>query len=173
MSSQVLSDVYEGTAAFGRFQATVALYIGLAFAVVLFICASYNFSQKNDFLPVLADIKENIQCVPKSIGKSTIYNCILNVEYIVSGVKYQGIVNTESDKNFVGQKNIEIIYNPSNPNEIKYEPISPQGAGVFSLISGSVLICVVAIYYYIVQKFKIAAAASGVGTIANIASDVF
>lgn len=171
--SSVVSDVYEGTAALGRFQATVSLYIGICIAVILIICASYNYSQKNDFVKIIAEIKEDVKCIPRKLDKTTFYQCTLNVQYFVNGILYKGIIHTDSDKSFVGEKNIEIIYNPNNPNEIKYEPISPQGAAVFSLISASIIVCITGIVYYVVHKFKIAAAASGAGTIANIASDVF
>lgn len=171
--SSVVSDVYEGSAALGRLQSTIGLYIGITVAVILVICASYNFTQKESFLPVVAVIKQNSQCLPVTVDKTVMYDCVLNVEYVVANTKYNGVVTLRSDKRFLEKQNLEILYNPKNPNEIKYETLSPQSAAVFSLISASVTVCIVGFIYYITHTYKIAAAASGVGTIGSIAKEIF
>ena len=171
--SSVVSDVYDSSAALGRFESTVGLFIGIAVAVVLFISASYFYMQKETFSKVSADIIHVSNCTPHVVGKSTTYNCNINVQYVVNGIKYSGNVTTSSSKNWTGATTIDVYYNPTNPHEVKYQEMTSQQTATFSVISGCCAIVITGCIYYITHTFKFAAASTGIGSIINVGEKVF
>ena len=161
----------------GKIQGSVGLVIAVIITVILFIAATYLLLKPEPFQKTLATIT-SVNCPSTSktttSGKSNIttYDCKLNVQYVINQVNYTSPLTINSQTDFTNTKTIEILYNPQNPSEIKYESISSKSLASISSVVGVVIIFFAGLQYYLTHKYASYAALTGVGTSASILSSI-
>jgi hypothetical protein len=159
----------------GKIQGSVGLIIAVIITVILFIAATYLLLKPEPFQKTLATIT-SVNCPSTSktttSGKSNIitYDCNLTVRYVINQNSYTSPLTISSQTDFTNTKTIEILYNPQNPSEIKYESISSKSLASISSVVGIVIIFFAGLQYYLTHKYQSYAALTGVGTSASILS---
>jgi hypothetical protein len=78
-------------------------------------------------------------------------DCILDIEYKVGDEMKQTKVNT-SDKMHSKGEIIEIYYEPSNPESVKYKPLNNKIAGKILMGIGSCIIILMVIHIILMKK---------------------
>ena len=162
------NQLYEDTASFGRFMNTIGTVIGL-------ICCAIFF-----FIGVKVYNTPPVYTVPASMKVNTV-NAIrtrdskgnLIVTYDVMGtISNCGtnpvpLLNADNKYSEGGKYNVFITKGCSSKDaRISTENNKLVGGGIaFGMIVVAILICA---YYYIIHKYKFAAAASGVGSAFNM-----
>jgi hypothetical protein len=161
----------------GKVQGSIGLIIAVIITVILFISATYLLFKQETFQKVLATITSvNCTLLPKttSNGKTspTTYDCNLTVQYIVNQNTFTSPLNINSQNDLTHTKTIEILYNPQNPNEIKYESVSSKTLASISSVVGIIIMFFAGLQYYLTHKYKAYAAATGVGVGASVVSSL-
>lgn len=157
------NNIYDGAAEYGRFMAIIGLIIGCLIATIMIVGGVVLLFKKNKYTQIISGDITKSQC--NNINNSI--SCSLSAQYIVgdeSNQKYT-IDNTMNGKTYynVGDK-INIYYDPNNPGlSSTNKPISFVLIGSILIIIALLIICGVSLNYYIVNRYKFAAAATGVG----------
>lgn len=171
-------DIYEGSATFGRFMAWISLIISVIIGGVLIGLGIRMLLKKKQWTNKVTGNVVNAICNTSNVTNCTggkdstcttepMTSCDLNIEYTVGQEEYVSRLLMEEKTNLhkrVGEK-VEVFYKDSDPSII-----SRDGDGSKKLVGwilvgfGIGVIIIASISFYVVQKFKFAAAASGVGS---------
>lgn len=166
--SSFTSSLYSGSASIGQIKANVSVVIGGFMVIASLISASSSIMSKPTRTATIDATVVESRCKQtnstNSEGKTvTLLECMTLVEYTVGNKLYVGELSTLSNSYNKGEK-ITIQYNPSNPQDISYKEISMRYVG-FGL--SSIAICMgvfLALYYYLIMRFKPLAAYEGAST---------
>lgn len=158
-------EIYEGAAQFGRFSAWVTLVFGnIVGAVLLGVGFFLLFSKATYSKEVVATIKDaKCERLKDETNARVNNDCILQLQYTVNKQVYTAQIQTTSGKYYSNGGTLNIKYNPENPTDVTTAPKRKTigwilvGVGILFVISSWVT-------WWIVRKFKFAAAADGVGT---------
>lgn len=158
--------IYDDTAAFGLFMSMVYLIIGLFVGGLMVIGGIYFLFKKNVFTEITNATVTNSVCnnntTRNSNGTSTnTLQCKSTVNYTVDSEKLTSSLSTGTTL-YNKDDSLNIYYNPSKPTEIATSPTNWKILGFFLLIFGLLTIGGVILQYYIVHRYKFAAAATGV-----------
>ena len=153
------NQIYDGAASFGRFMSIVSLVIGSIISITLLIIGFYLIFTKTKYTGETDGKVVGVNCGNQS-GKG--YACIAVVEYKVNGTVYKMSLNT-SQTLYDGQI-FRIVYIPADPAKSQIKGISRKMVGGILIAIALVVFGLAFLHYYIVNRFKFAAAASGVGT---------
>lgn len=152
------TQLYDGAAEVGKFMAVVGLIICGVIAFILVLVAIYLFATPSNYTSQVEGKITKASCSSGSKGST---ECVTEVEYDVNGTKYTSNVNTS--KRVIEGQNITLVYNPVDPKDAKQKGLS-RIAVAWILIGIAVFIMLLsALHYYLVNRFKFLAAASGVG----------
>jgi len=153
------NQIYDGAASFGRFMSIVSLVIGSIIAIVLLVIGFYLLFTKTKYTGETDGKVTSVNCSTQA-GKGS--SCSAVVEYTVKNITYKTTLNT-SGSLYEGQI-FKMVYIPEEPAKAQVKGISRKVIGGI-LIGVAVFVFGLAfLHYYIVNRFKFAAAASGVGT---------
>ncbi len=166
-AGDVGNDVYNGLATFGRFVAILGTILGILIGIVLIIFGIINVARPGARMNVIKAKVTSATCVNTTNSGTT---CTLGVEYVVNNAKLNGTIQTTQGIYNVGQI-IEILYDPANPANISQKQISRLSLGILLIVVGSFIILLCSLYYYLVLRFKILAAAVGTSTIISTVSN--
>lgn len=161
--SNGLNQAYEATSVVGKIS-TIIGTIFLNLILVIFLIIGIVLVRKKDNLT--ASTRGTVTDAKCSRdGKST--HCDGTIKYEVNGTKYTkqigngGIINKGDVKT--------IRYDPSNPNEFSTSSASPKTIG-WIMIGVSVILLILSwVWAWFVLSYKLAAAATGVGAVADMA----
>ena len=160
--------IYSGAAGFGRFYAIFSAIISTLIGISLIIAGIIMLQKKKIYThKVLATIiKDGAQCSTETHhdrhGSTTTYNCSLHLSYVVNNKTYINTLAVDSSTDYEGYKTIEIYYNPHNPMDAKVQPFPWKLGGWVALIIGILLVIFPWFWVWVTQKYKFAAALSGV-----------
>jgi len=152
-------EIYDGAASFGRFMSIVSLVVGSIIAIILLIIGFYLLFTKTKYTAETDGKVIGVRCGTNNSGKG--YSCTGVVEYTVNNIVYKMPLNTGTL--YEGQA-FKIVYVPSEPAKAQIKGISRQAIGGILIAIAFVVFGLAFLHYYIVNRFKFAAAASGVGT---------
>lgn len=174
--SNVADDIYGGAASFGKFMGMINVVVLGLLSLICFIAGLVFLSKKEVYTKkVMASIlnltTEPCQLQEKVVNDSKnsrivrYFRCKLQLSYKVENDSFNQDLWIDSDDNYNNSTNnqIEISYNPSNPTDIAYKPVSPKTIGSGLLFVALILSIMAIVTYYIITKFKFAAA--GVGAV--------
>ena len=159
------NNIYDGAAEYGRFMATIGLIFGCIIAAIMIVGGVALLFKKNKYTKITSGDITTSQC--NNVNNSI--SCSVSAQYIVgdeSSQKYT-VDNTMNGKHYynVGDK-INIYYDPNNPGlSSTNKPISFVLIGSILIGIALLIIAGVSLNYYIVNRSKFAAAATGVGDV--------
>lgn len=152
----VSNDVYSGLSTYGRFSSIMGLVVvGLIGLVLILIGAIILRHKSRHTKSVIANI-QSANCTTSN--KST--SCTLNVQYTVDSKSYTATVTTNNNVYYMSDSKVEIYYNPSNPSDATFRPMS-KGLGIGLIVGGLVLILLGGLNVYFTMKSKTYAAIEG------------
>ena len=166
----VSQEVYDGAAKFGMFMATIWLIVGNLIALALIIGGIYLMTRKEKYTGKTVATVKSVQCNTYNDGKSVTYNCSMILEYNVNGRIYSRPYQSNSSISQYDGMLKPIRYDPANPNDYIVFPLTKYWIGVILLVIGLLIMIGAWFTWYIVRRFKTAAAAYGVGSAWDIAT---
>lgn len=155
-------DIYDGAAAFGRFMSYVGLVIGGLIALV-FLILGIVFLVKRD--PYSKTVKATV-----TDAKCLTLKCTLDLKYMVNGKEYTSSLTEDSKPNVQKGELLEIRYKPEDPASVSLRRRGTKTIGVILIVVALIIATIVGVYFWAVQRYKFAAAATGVGTAWDIIS---
>ena len=160
-----LADAYDATATFGRIMSYFQLIGGIIFGII-FIVVGVVIMRK----PPLKGSGQ-AKVIKVSCTGTNNSQCNATVQFVGSdGKQYTSTIQGSYS---VGQM-VNINYDPSAPSDsIAAGGMSNKTGGIIFLVVGILVLLGAIVWFYIVQKYKAAAAVSGVGDVANIADNIF
>jgi len=178
--SNIGSQLYSGAADFGRFRAKIALFIGCIISVIA-ILFGISMVLRHTKLTAqtsgrIIKITEQCEQVLDNDGQHQRYICEPDtIEYTVDGKNYQitrsVISKTQFRKLQFGI--VQIYYDPTNPSHADTRSDDMKTVGMLAIGFGLIVLALAYLSYWMVNKYKFAAAASGVGGAADIMRDIF
>lgn len=160
--------LYNGAASFGRFNAIIGIIIASFIGGIFIIIGLFLLIKKNRYTnKVEATVKTATCNKITNAEQQPIISCALTLEYHVNGKLINGTLYTNDREYKIGDK-FPVYYNDQNPQDVLLKPSSNKMLGGILLGVGLVLILFTVLHYYIVSRFKFAAAASGVGNAYNM-----
>ena len=169
----IAGHVYDGAAAFGVFMSIVGLIFGILTSIGLIIGGVYLIRKKNVFTSTAQASVLGINCHEVNTQTSPTRTPIMETQ---CDVKITYMVNDKAIVKFtrstvpysIGDV-MTIRYNPNKPTDTVEELTNFKVIG-YVLIGIAIFILVgVSLQYYIVSRFKFAAAAAGVGNAIQMA----
>lgn len=154
--------LYDGAADFGKFMALVSMVIGMIISAILIVIAIYLLLKHDKHSVSVKATVTDAKCTRVTIDKSVRNDCILTINYTAGESKISKEYNTIG-KYYTPGDTISIRYDPDNPTDFTTWPRS-KTIGWIMLVIGIVLAITSWVYWWVVNRFKFAAAASGVGT---------
>jgi hypothetical protein len=164
-----MDDAYTDLASFGRF-ITYGIAIIMTIAVVILVgFGSYEIIKKDPrTAQVIGTVQVGTDCQPVATDNkgNTLYKCMVVGTFNVNNVQYGifDIVNASTAVLKPGDS-IKIDYNPSNPNDSVISEFTSKQLGVISIVIGVIILIVVWLHVYLVNRFKLLAAGQGAETL--------
>jgi hypothetical protein len=160
-------DVYDGSAAFGKFMGLVTLITGLIIGIGLIIGGIFLLLKKETYNTSTTAVVKTVSCSnnPSTDSKNNTtytYSCHLTVEY-TTNKNEKMTSDTTTNRTYSVGENITIYYNDTNPKVIASKLTAWKLIGGVLLGFGIVILASSILHYYVVNRFKFAAAANGVG----------
>lgn len=160
-------NLFKGTATLGHFYSKIGLGIGSIISILLLIGGIYLLTtNQNNLIDTSAKIKSS-NCTKNNITKNNkeiIYNCDLDVLYIVEGKEYNNRINLNTENNN-NTGDIMITYDKNDPNKVTRQIFRNKYTGIIMIIFSVIIFGGSYLNYYITGNYEIAAAAQGVSTI--------
>ena len=153
-------NIYEASATFGQIVSYFQLFAGLIIGALVIVLGVYLLRSK----PLDGKGKAVVTAINCNEADKTNNNCTSTVQFTGSdGKQYsaniQGIYS-------IGQE-IPINYDPKHP-ETANKSLSNRNIGITCIVVGSLILLASSIWFYLVQRYKMAAAVNGVGQATNI-----
>jgi hypothetical protein len=158
------TEAYDASASFGRIMSYFQLAGGVLVGIILIAIGIYLIHK-----PPLTGIAEGTVTAVACVG-NTNTNCNATVKY--TGLDKTEHIVTIGGPYAVGQI-VTLHYNPSNPNEVSTGNVSNKTTGIICLIVGILIIIAAIAWFYVVQNYKMAAAATGAMDAINIGTGLF
>jgi hypothetical protein len=161
------TEIYSGAAEFGRFRALLGVIFGTVIGIIMIGIGIYLAARRTKrTLSVFGNIKDGVpQCTVSSYsdknGTTITYNCVFTVDYKIDDKPYSHTFTTNSSTNYVGIKDIRLYYESGKEGDVSLSEDNTHIAGWIVLGIGVFLIIGSWISWYIINRFKFAAAASG------------
>jgi len=163
-------DIYTGTAEFGRVWSIISAVMGTVFSILLIIGGIYIIYHKNHLKSDpngRVDADPPPECHTIRSGDDTTTTCSAYVSYIANGKDMTNIkVGTGSTLYDAGQT-ITIYYDPATPDKPETDP-APDSVGWVVIGVGIFMLIGVWVWAYLANKYKAAAAMTGVGQFAHM-----
>lgn len=169
---KLIEDIYSGSAAIGNIRATLTLIVGVIIAICFSSVGVWSISYPSSRTEKVTASVENSTCTQVTDGKKqALSQCVTDIKYNVNNKEYKSTLTTGTQ--FQKNQNIDIQYNPNEPNDISYNETSNKYIGFILSCIGFIILCVVVLYYYLIQTYKPLAAIEGARTTVDFAKNIF
>lgn len=122
------SDVYTGTAVFGRVYATIGAVIGIIIAIILIFTGMKKLRDPHTGAAT-ATVTNVDKCTSTQQNKITTYLCVIDASYVVGGRQYLAKGISVSRGTPVAQGSmLTLRHNPKDPASVVYE-MAPKVEG--------------------------------------------
>jgi hypothetical protein len=162
--AQVAQNAYDATASFGVFMAFLQALGGTLFGTVAIVLGVWLIRMKEAYEGKTTATVTASKCETRN-GATT---CLINYEYEVNGKKYSQKDYKIQGTYVIGNK-LNTVYDLNNPENHKVDYYSFKIVGWIVVAIGISIIVGAWIWFIIARTFKVAAAATGVGTIVDFA----
>jgi hypothetical protein len=163
---QVAERAYDASAAFGTFMTFVQAIVGTLISLLMIGIGIAMLRIKESYTGKTEAKITAAKCKRESSNSTT---CVISYEYTVDGKKYTTSGYTAYDTYSVGDKKT-ILYDTNNPENNKFDKAPWTTVGWVLIAIGIFILIGVWFWFYVVRRFKVAAAASGVGNVVGIAN---
>lgn len=169
-------EVYSGAAEFGRIRAAISFVLGVIVGTIFIIVG-------------VVLIKKKVKLTGKAQGTVTnypsctlhqddqdqpLFKCVdVNIKYTVEGKDYNITVQTDSNMKYSKNSTMNIYFNPSNPGNGQLLSDDMHVLGWIGLVLGIILVIGSSVQLWLSRKYKVVAAAQGVGGAIEIAKNIF
>ena len=166
--------MYEGSAALGKFQTFIGLFIAIPIGIVLIVIGGIMLSKKDPHTKTIeAEIIEaNCNMSQTKDNNKYKYDCGLKVKYTLDE-ECTPMVNTSSKNEYKKDQKITIYYNPDNVCDAVIKPVNYKAIGGVLLGIGILVIGGSIFSYYMARRFKMYGAAVGAGTAVGVGTSAF
>lgn len=162
----IAENIYEASATFGKIVSYFQLFAGLIIGVILLLLGVYLLRSKE------LKGKGSAIVTATSCDKSDVdlnKTCTATVQFTAAdGKQYSSIITGIYT---IGQE-VAVNYDPNHPATVN-KSLSTRNIGIVLLVVGSLIIIAASVWFYLVQKYKVAAAATGIGEAGNIITSPF
>jgi hypothetical protein len=163
MTKKSLGDqIYEGAGTFGHIEAWIgaifASIIGIVFIIIGIVSVSHKTSLTNK---VQGKITTATCGSPYQSDNQQLYNCSLSIEYNVDNKKYTITTTTNDNLQHYQGENINVYYNPSNPEKGAIQSDNSKMMGIIFIVAGIIIPAFAWLWLWITYKSKFAAAVGG------------
>jgi hypothetical protein len=182
-------DVYDASATFGKFMAWFGLIVSVIISLILLGIGSFllisksKYSSETQAVITKSDCRryDDTQCFTSSNGQQSCQTrptseCAFDYTYRVNQQEIQKtnqIVRGDRSIEKQAGETVPVWYDPNNPQDSTLSR-TPRTMIAWILIAIAIILLLGSIFtWYITQRFKIAAAAHGIGSAAGIAYDGF
>lgn len=156
-------DAYDTTASFGLFMALIQAIGATLFALLVIVLGIFLVSMKRKYQGTTTATVTASKC--STNDKAT--KCVIDYEYTIAGKTYKK-TGYEIQGMYITGNKIKTAYDTINPENHELLPLNWNIIGWVCIIAGIVIISISWVWFYIASTFKVAAAASGVGTIVGM-----
>lgn len=163
--AKVAESAYDASATFGVFMAFVKAIGGTIFAIGIVAIGIWLLRMKDPYEGRASGKVTAAKCETKD-GAT---RCTIDYEFGVGDKKYT-MSGYKIDGTYVVGSSVKVHYDTANPDNHKVEPMSWKFLGWIAIAFGILLGIGVWVWFYIARTFKVAAAATGVGTVVDFAN---
>lgn len=160
----VAEKIYDATAAFGVFMALLSAIGGTLISLILIAVGIYMLQYKDPYEGKTFAKVTASKCNTKD--KNT--TCVIDYEYTVDNKAYK-LSSIQLQGTYVSGNTVNMLYDKKNPDNHKLNPTNWKLIGWICIGIGIFIVIAAWVWFYITRTYKIAAAANGVGTVADIA----
>ena len=119
--ANVGQEIYSGAASFGKLRATIGVIIGTLLGLGLIIGGIILLVHKTKRTKTVNGFptdKEVPQCTTNSKDNNITYQCKFSLSYTTNGTERTKQFTTNESKDYSGQPQIKLYYNPENVSDI-------------------------------------------------------
>lgn len=161
-----MDNIAKGAQSFGRTYTMVGTVIATIISIILLIVAFYKLTNKErETGETLAKIKVatcNSHVVGNGNNMKMNFLCNLGIAYTVTGIEYKGNLTSDSDRTYQIDENIEVQYDPLDPNIVRLKTLSNKTIGYILLVIAIIILIISWGWFYFVRHNDFVAAGMGV-----------
>lgn len=151
------NDLYSNVADFGKVYYLINAIIATFISVFLIIVGIYIILHKSHLKSTIGKVKGDSIC--NKLNKN-ISSCSINYTYNIDGKNYLG--TSTSSKYYKDGSEILVWYDPNHPGVHPEIDVPGKKVGLGLILFAIFILIATWIGYYLVRKYKFAAAASGI-----------
>lgn len=168
------SEIYSGSASFGRITAFIGAIFTSILAIVMIIIGIVILVKKNHKKSVIGTVKNCRElankCCTQSGPHGDRFHCSLTISYEVDNHTYTTNIDTNSEKSYSIGSTITLYYDPDNPSHVSQKQSIPRWTGGVLIGIALFLVTSAWLWVWLTRKYKFAAASQGVGSGLSIIS---
>ncbi len=119
--------------------AIITIIVGIIFTRISADYSDLTAKQKETFVPTKATVVTIVRVKDSMSGRHTSYHHDVNIEYSVDGKTYNNKLNYYDSDIYEGRQ-VTILYNPENPEEIIYGELTDTFTSSFTIIGIGIIV---------------------------------
>lgn len=170
MNQSLGSEIYSGTAAYGKIRTIIGTVMGTIIGLGLTIAGGVLLRRKAKLTETIRAIVVNDPiCHSYMNGNIMMWKCDVQLAYKVGDKEYNIHRVTDQSTKYVKGQGVNVFYDPADPSNASLFSDNTKILGWVLLVIGLFLLIGSWVSLFLVLKFKIAAAAAGA---AGVISDI-
>lgn len=161
-------DLYTGVAQFGRITAIIGAIVATIAGLIMFGFGVHILVSKSDKVKTSAKVvtascdqwTQNQQS-DNSFSSRVMYNCDLDIQYLVDGKWVNGKLHINSERHYKNGDNFSIYYHKNNPDSIDISGPTPHALGWVLVVMGILFVAGSWLWVWLTHRYKLAAAVQG------------
>lgn len=174
------NELYEKSAELGTWKNKIFFWIAVVVAICLLISGiKLFFTDQSNLIDVIGKVQKInnsfIETIREKDNIRKIYKYNVEVSYKVQGETQErtATINIESMSPYAVNSAIELTYDKNIPEVVTIKVTRNKTLALILSVIGTIILLITGLNYWLSRRFKLYAAAEGVGTIANIVSMPF
>lgn len=164
----VVQQGYDGAASLGRGMAIIGAFFATLIGIFLIIAGRYIVVNRADLIKIQGIVLSDSSCNETNQTKNADaeIHCNTNVGYTVNNIQYEKFLSSGSNK-FKKDSKISVYYDKDDHNSAELNPV-PKFVGYILFAVAFILIVFSWLWVLMTRTYKVAAAAGGINTAADI-----
>jgi len=168
-SSSIASEIYSGTAEFGKIWALISAVIATIISIIMIIIGIYILTLKSKDTKVSATIIK-INNSTTNVCDEKDFNCTITISYIYNNRQQTRNINKPKQNQVYKVGDSIDVYIDDKSSVATQKDVPPKMMGFVLLITSVIILVSSWFWYWASKKYKPVAAAEGIGGILNIAT---
>ena len=160
LSKNLSKNSYNNSEDTGKTYASIGMLIGCCICTIFCMCAISNLMSSNSSVNITARVTQVTSCTLQGSN----YSCNLQVTYLVNNTPYTNSITLQNPIQYSLNDNVNISYDPSNPNKIGPPVSDNKVSGSCSMVIASLIICSCTVNYFLASSSKSNTTASSFST---------